>query len=145
MTANKKRDYHIGFSERLHQAMDHMGIDRYKRTRKVSDDLGISTSPVSKWFNGHTVPTFKRTKQLCETYNIRVGFLIDGTGPIEATEEASDLNTDLLMNCIMEAEKRLPNLSKDKLAQLTAGLYADSYESGEVNQKSLERIATLLD
>ncbi len=145
MNTIKKREYHVGFSERLHQAMDHVGLDRFKRTRKVADDLGISTSPVSKWFNGHTVPTFKRTKQLCETYNIRVGFLIDGTGPIEANQEASDLNTDLLMQCIVEAEKRLPNLTKEKLAQLSSGLYADSFESGEVNLKALDRIASILD
>jgi len=144
MNEKKNHNYNYEFADRLHQALDHKGYDRFKRTRLIADKLNLTTSPVSKWLNGHTKPLPDRLEQLCIAFEINSAFLITGTGPIDLIEDELIINSDLLEDCIDEVYKQLEGTSKEKIAQVIAELYTVSASIGTLDRKTLNRLIKLV-
>ena len=144
MKEKKTHNYNYDFADRLHQALDHKGYDRFKRTRLIADKLKLTTSPVSKWLNGHTKPLPKRLEQLCAEFEINSSFLITGTGPIDLIEDELTIDSDLLEKCIDAVYEQLQGHPKEKIAQVIAELYTISATQSKLDLNGLNRLIKLV-
>jgi len=144
MNPKEKKSYNTEFATRLHQALDHKGYDRFKRTRLIADKLKLTTSPVSKWLNGHTVPLPKRMEELCDAFEINSAFLIDGAGPIDKDQDSLDINVDLLNECVAACIKALDGESHEKIASVVAEIYQISSVKNSVDTEALNRLVKLI-
>lgn len=144
MNEKKNQNYNYNFSDRLHQALDHKGYDRFKRTRLIANKLNLTTSPVSKWLNGHTIPLPNRLEQLCLAFDINSSFLITGTGPIDTIEDELSINAELLEQCLYEVYKHLEGSPKVKIAQVIAELYTVSVAENSLDKNALKRLVKLV-
>ena len=144
MNEKKNQNYNYDFADRLHQALDHKGYDRFKRTRLIANKLNLTTSPVSKWLNGHTIPLPSRLEQLCYAFEINSAFLITGTGPIDMIEDELSINAELLEECVYEVYNHLEGSPKEKIAQVIAELYTVSATENSLDKTALKRLIKLV-
>lgn len=143
MLKTPSKSFNREFSRRLHQALDHKGYDRFKRTRLIADKLKLTTSPVSKWLNGHTIPLPNRMEELCDAFEINSSFLIDGSGPIDKGIN-THINQDLFIACLEKIFESKINFNSKQVAVLTAELYERSMQKGSFDYSSLNRLIKLM-
>ena len=138
-------NYQKGFSERLHKELDRLGYDRHKRTRLIADKLGLTTSPVSKWLNGHTIPLPSRMQELCEAFNLDQTYLISGQQDFEHTN--TDIDTGFFHECINETiyREHFENLDFHTLCTICIMVYNNGIRKKEVNKEFLRQILYVSD
>lgn len=73
--------------DRLIYALQQRGLTQ----REFAQSIGVSPSSVSQWLSGVRVPQDAVLRAICHQLHIKYDWLVEGIGPMEATETSDDM------------------------------------------------------
>lgn len=117
-------------SENIKKRFAHQLKKIYKKGDSIK--IGIDTSTISKYLNGHNFPTEYNLVKIKEYYNVPFSYLF---GEIESV----DINKSYL-----ELNYGIDTFSSTKLRNLKRNLYKDSYDNSYFNEIKLYVINELI-
>lgn len=115
--------------DRLIYALQQRGLTQ----REFAQSIGVSPSSVSQWLSGVRVPQDAVVRAICHQLHIKYEWLVEGNGPMEASETTDDMVDRVMQGSndfaksVFRAFARLDDRAWQALRQVV-----DALQSGEI-------------